>query len=243
MGVNLPLRDQGVFPGDLLQSVSAFASVLLGPGVAREDQDLVATRAGILRWDAEQTRLWVENEQKRYVPALDEHTIGIVVDKNGEEYRLDIGGAVFASLPILAFDGATKRNRPQLQIGTLVYARVAIANKDMEPEISCKAPPGMGAAKDWVTRESVFGELTGGHVFDCPQTTCLELLDGESPLLEALGAVGAFEIAVGVNGRVWLDTEKEVVAVLAQTAILQSQGRLPSEHEKLVQSLAHGIDL
>ena len=240
---SLPLRDRGVFPGDLLQSVSAFGTVLIGPGVAREDDVLVATRAGVLRWDAGQHRLWVENEQKRYVPALDEHVIGTVVDKNAEEYRLDVGSAALASLPVLAFDGATKRNRPQLQIGALVYARATIASKDIESELTCKAPPGLGAAKDWVTKESVFGELAGGHLFDCPSGTCRELLLDDSPLLEALGAVAAFEIAVGMNGRIWLDAEKEATAVLVQTAILQSQGRSPSEHARLVKSLVHGAEL
>ena len=238
--VDLPLRNRGVFPGDLLQAVSAFQTVLIGPGVAREAEDLVATRAGILRWDAEHHRLWVENDQKRYIPALGDHVIGIVTDKNGEEYRLDVGAAAPASLPILAFDGASKRNRPQLQVGTLVYCRVVVANRDMEPEVSCKAPPGVGAAKDWVTRESVFGELTGGHVFDCPQILCRDLLDADGPLLDALGGVGAFELAVGVNGRVWLDAEHETMVVLVQSAVLQSQGRPLSEHAALVKSLSQG---
>ena len=104
---DLPLRDQDVFPGDLLQTVSAFSSVLLGPGVAREADDLVATRAGILRWDAEQNRLWVENEQKRYVPALEDHVIGIVTDKNAEEYRLDIGTSYSGELIVNGDASAT----------------------------------------------------------------------------------------------------------------------------------------
>eukprot|EP00966_Prymnesium_polylepis_P088039 2037031-Prymnesium_polylepis.1 len=241
--VHLPLRNRGVFPGDLLQTVAAFAAtgVHIGPGVSREADDLMATRAGVLRWDDEHHRLWVENDQRRYVAALADHVIGIVTDKNAEEYRLDIGAAAPAALPILAFDGASKRNRPQLQVGTLVYCRVVVANRDMEPEVSCKAPPGIGAAKDWVTRESVFGELQGGHVFECPQILCRELLDADGPLLDALGDVGAFELAVGVNGRVWLDAEAEAMVVMVQSAVLQSQGRHPSEHAKLVKRLAQGM--
>ncbi len=40
-------------------------------------------------------------------------------------------------LPHLAFDGATKRNKPNLSVGALVYCRVAVANKDMDSELSC----------------------------------------------------------------------------------------------------------
>ena len=40
----------------------------------------------------------------------------------------------------------------QLPVGTLVYCRIVVANRDMEPEVSCKAPQGVGSAKDWVTQ-------------------------------------------------------------------------------------------
>lgn len=179
-------RDRGVFPGDHLCAIGDLAQVLLGPGVARDGDFLVASRAGVLRWEAERSRLWVDNDQKRYVPALGDHVIGVVVEKHAEEYRLRVGAAALATLPTLAFDGATKRNRPHLEVGTLVYARVVLANKDMEPEVSCAAPPGVGA-KDWVTKESVFGELEGGNVFDCPQALCRELLATDSAVLDALG--------------------------------------------------------
>ncbi|KAL1515717.1 hypothetical protein AB1Y20_002333 [Prymnesium parvum] len=235
--VRLPLRNRGVFPGDVLQAVDAFDSVLLGPGVFREGRELVATRAGILRWDEAHHRLWVENDQKRYIPALHDHVIGVVSDKNAEEYRLDIGAPATAVLPLLAFDGASKRNRPQLHVGSLVYCRVVVAHRDMEPEVSCKAPPGVGAAKDWVTRESVFGKLQAGHVFDCPAIVCRGLMDAQGPLLDALADVGAFELAVGVNGRVWVDAEQERMVVLVQNAILQSQGWPLAEHTRLVKTL------
>ena len=241
--VELPLENRAVFPGDFLQQVSAFERVTLGPGVARDVGDLVATRAGVLRWEATQQRLWVENEQKRYLPALGENVIGVVVDRNADEYRLDLGGAANASLPVLAFDGATKRNRPQLAIGALVYTRVVLANKDMDPEVSCKAPEGVGAAKDWVTKESVYGELPGGHVFDCPQVLCRQLLDADCPVLDALGELGAFEIAIGLNGRVWVDAEKEAMMVLVHMAVLRSQGHAPAEHARLVDALSQGLDL
>jgi exosome complex component RRP40 len=40
-------------------------------------------------------------------------------------------------LHALAFEGATRRNHPKVQVGDLVYGRLVVANPDMEPEMSC----------------------------------------------------------------------------------------------------------
>lgn len=67
-------------------------------------------------------------------------------------------------LPVLAFEGATKRNRPSLQVHSLVYCRVSLANPDMEPELECVNPQS-GKADG-------FGELSGGFVFKCSLGLC-----------------------------------------------------------------------
>ena len=36
-----------------------------------------------------------------------------------------------------AFENATKRNKPNVDIGDLIYGRVLTGNKDMEPELVC----------------------------------------------------------------------------------------------------------
>lgn len=42
--------------------------------------------------------------------------IGIVVAKSGDIFKVDVGGSEPASLSYLAFEGATKRNRPNVQV-------------------------------------------------------------------------------------------------------------------------------
>ena len=42
--------------------------------------------------------------------------IGVVTDKHSENFDVDIGGPFRALLPVLAFEGATRRNRPNLQV-------------------------------------------------------------------------------------------------------------------------------
>lgn len=38
---------------------------------------------------------------------------------------------------MMAFEGATKRQKPDLQAGDAVYARLLSAHREMEPELVC----------------------------------------------------------------------------------------------------------
>ena len=42
--------------------------------------------------------------------------VGVVIARSGENYRVDIGAAHPATLDALAFEGASKRNRPNLKV-------------------------------------------------------------------------------------------------------------------------------
>ena len=53
----------------------------------------------------------------QYVASKGEHVIGIVTAKAGDIFRTDIGASDTASLSYLAFEGATKRNRPDVKVG------------------------------------------------------------------------------------------------------------------------------
>ena len=56
--------------------------------------------------------------------------IGTVIERRSDDFVVDIGGPFAAVLNTLAFEGATRRNRPKLVEGDLVYARVVFAHKD-----------------------------------------------------------------------------------------------------------------
>ena len=55
--------------------------------------------------------------------------LGIVTGKGGDIFRLDVGASETASLSYLAFEGATKKNRPDVQIGDIVFAKFLVAHK------------------------------------------------------------------------------------------------------------------
>ncbi len=63
--------------------------------------------------------------------------VGTVVERHSDAYNVDLGGPFTAVLPALAFEGATRRNRPSLAPGDLVYARVTAASRDADPELAC----------------------------------------------------------------------------------------------------------
>jgi exosome complex RNA-binding protein Rrp4 len=52
----------------------------------------------------------------QYVPVRGESVIGIVTNKGGDVFRVDIGGSEMGSLSYLSFEGATKRNRPDVKV-------------------------------------------------------------------------------------------------------------------------------
>ena len=197
-------NEHSVLPGDDVTDnvLSVAESLRLGNGLTQLGEGVVATKAGIICHKAP-NRFYVTNNQRRYVPAVGDTVVGIVVDRTTDFYRVRLHGTGVAQLPILAFDGATKRNKPNLAVGASVFARVAVCNKHLDPELSCQAA-GTGPKKDWMTGQSVYGELKGGTLVHVSTGLARRLLDPECAILTSIGSGVPFEIAVGLNGTVWV---------------------------------------
>ncbi|RPD62201.1 exosome complex exonuclease RRP40 [Lentinus tigrinus ALCF2SS1-7] len=199
-----------VLPGENVPA--QHVNLKLGPGLLQQTSvggtsAIVSTRAGEVQHSANRSRWWIEGNSRRYSPAPQESVVGVVVSRSGENWRVDIGSAHMATLDGLAFEGATKRNRPNLKVGSLLYARVSLAHKDMEPELECF---------DAQTRKSEgFGELKGGFLVQCSLKMCRLLLDPQHFLFPLLGSRFPLESAIGMNGRVWVSTKdpRQVIAI------------------------------
>jgi exosome complex component RRP40 len=178
--------------------------VRLGSGVRYHDQSLVATKAGNVRKDPGRSKVWIAGNQKRYEPVTEDAVVGIVIEKHADEYRLDIRGTDTAILPALAFEGATKRNKPALAVGSSVYCRIATASKDMDIEASCIAP---GSSQSWVSGETLYSELKGGNIVTVSTALARALRNTSSAVLAALETYMRFEVAIGANGRVWVKSD------------------------------------
>merc|ERR1712241_349314 len=187
--------------------------IVLGPGLSREGTTVYATKCGVLRKKNPLSHdiYWVDTHSKRYVPVKGEYVLGIVVAKAGDAFRVDIGTAEPASLSYLAFEGATKKNRPSVNIGDVIYARLLVASRDMEAELVCvdsygkRAGMGVIGSIDPINTNVM---ASNSLLFTVPLNLVRKLLSKSCVLLTTLGKHIPYEIAVGMNGRIWIRGKK-----------------------------------
>ena len=60
-----------------------------------------------------------------YMPERNHFVVGVIKNKIGDNFIVDINAPMEGILGGLEFDGATKRNKPSLNIGDLVFTRVS----------------------------------------------------------------------------------------------------------------------
>eukprot|EP00282_Hemiselmis_andersenii_P033785 CAMPEP_0169466370 /NCGR_PEP_ID=MMETSP1042-20121227/21731_1 /TAXON_ID=464988 /ORGANISM="Hemiselmis andersenii, Strain CCMP1180" /LENGTH=237 /DNA_ID=CAMNT_0009579417 /DNA_START=15 /DNA_END=728 /DNA_ORIENTATION=+ len=228
-------------PGDRIKDVSLLSAnglVQIGTGLTQSGDEIVAVQPGVIHWMTKVpgvgTRAWVDCNQKRYAPCLEDMVLGIVTDKHADDYKIDIRSSCGAILPALSFEGATKRSRPRLNIGATVYARVCQAIRDCEPELTCVC---LTSKKGWMTGQAIFGELEGGHMFDVGIGYSRSLLDPNCPVINLLGKHIPFEVAVGVNGRVWVKSASIKDTILIVNAVKNAEHLQSSQVAEMVTQL------
>ena len=220
---------QVAVPGDVVGEVDS--AVRVGYGLLQDGGVVKATKAGVVRGvgvGESGMMYWVDAAQKRYVPARGDLVVGTVVGRHGENYAVDVGCAAQAGLPLLGFEGATKRNRPALEVGDLVYGRVVLADKDMDPEMVCTDARGKAAG---------FGPLEGGYLVDVSLPLVSRLFDPDAAVLAALGKRLPYEVALGINGKVWIHAASPLHTILIANAILNSEFLNDTEVHVMVERL------
>ncbi|KAI8190413.1 Exosome complex component rrp40 [Colletotrichum sp. SAR 10_75] len=209
----------------------------LGPGLRHvPPRQIVPTIAGKLVTDRKKNSIWVEQTGGRYIPAVGDLVVGTVQRSASEIYYVLLADySTPAILPQLAFEMASKKNRPHLDSGALVYARVTLANKHMDPELEC--------VYQSTGKADGLGPLVGGMLFNISLGIARRLLSPKTTdlvVLEELGATGAaFETAVGRNGKIWVNSESVKVIIAVGRAIQETDERGLSidQQKKLVRSL------
>lgn len=189
-----------VFPGDIQKDIKSVDGVTItGPGLYRSEEipnSLNVTRAGVLRFKPPNT-YWVESKPKRYTPKKMDHVVGIVLKRAGDVLKVDIGASELASLSTLAFEGATKKQKPDVQVGDVLYAQVLTAHREMEPELVCV---------DSYGKAGILGPLSNdGFVINVKPYLAHRLLNPENDVLRRLGTKFPFETAIGMNGKIWIN--------------------------------------
>ncbi|ODV77622.1 uncharacterized protein CANTADRAFT_8065 [Suhomyces tanzawaensis NRRL Y-17324] len=194
-----------IIPGDSLSIETEGIKTSIGPGIYKnpKSQKVIPSSAGILNVKVNKKNtnqvVYTDSNSKRYIPQANDFVIGIVVGVIGEQYKIQLQEySTNVLLSMMAFPNATKKNRPNLKNGQAVYARVSQAIPEIDIEIECIDP---------VTgKDGGFGLLDeSGYIFDVNLNFARELLFNPSNIfLETLASRCQFEIAIGINGKIWI---------------------------------------
>ncbi|EJP68347.1 exosome complex exonuclease RRP40 [Beauveria bassiana ARSEF 2860] len=236
-----------VLPGDAIDDsqipTHPKKPLRLGPGLRHDPatNEIRPTVAGQLISDRQKNAMRVETSNGRYLARVGELVIGTVQKSAADVYYVHLSDhSAPATLPQLSFESATKKTRPMLASGALVYARVTVADKHMDAELECVSSS-TGKAEG-------LGPLTGGMLFPVSLGFARRLMmpgaagaaGGKVVVLEALAAGGLqFETATGRNGRFWVDSAsvRTVLAVGRAVQETDEKGLGVEEQQKLVRKL------
>ena len=139
-----------------------------------------------------------------YSPKVGDMVIGIITQKNYEFFKLNISTNKDATLNSIDFEGATRKTRPNLSVGDIVFALVEKENKYSNVTLTCKS---VKNKKGWMTGESEFGELKDGKVFEIGRYLCLKFLDDKDLRKRLKECVKNLRIKIGMNGRIWIKAD------------------------------------
>jgi exosome complex component RRP40 len=216
-------------------------TLTLGPGLRHiPPTTILTTTSGSLHIDNKKSALWLEHPHGRYQPSVGDLVVAQIHHSSTDTYHCVLTPHTpFALLGQLSFEGANKKTRPKLEASDLVYARVCRASKGEDVEVEC-CNSATGKAEG-------MGPLKGGMVFEVHPAFARRLMLGAGKggvvLLEEVGEKVRFEVAVGRNGRVWVDSGsvKATVAIGRLLAEVDEQGLGVEEQKKLVRRVLREV--
>jgi len=209
-------------------------------GLILKNDEIVVIKAGILqKVDFTPIPLiFVEcmNSKIYSDPLINDNIIGIIEDRGaGDYYKVNINCGKIGLLNKISFQGATKRNRPDLKKGDIIYCRVIQAHLDLDPELTCIASNGI--TRDWSSGETIYGELSGGCTLQVNNYIVKYLLAPKCKLLKYLAQYINFEIVIGMNNIIWYKCKNPIDSIIIRNSIINCESLTSSEQEIMVQSL------
>ncbi|AMD21091.1 HEL190Wp [Eremothecium sinecaudum] len=227
-----------VIPGDRLH-IEENKQVSAGPGVYCDPktQQLRLVNAGleVVNETKKGQSVYIEYNSKRYTPAVGDYVIVTIIASFSDSYKVSLSSfSTPVVLSYMSFPNATKKNKPTLKVGDLCYARVSVAEKDLLAELECM---------DSTTgKVGGFGLLEGGVVVDVPLAFSRELLfNNEYPLLPMLAKYTQLEVAIGVNGKIWINTEDVRTTLACYRSIKDCSTTTESQFKSVIKTHFKGL--
>ncbi len=119
-------------------------------------------------------------------------------------------------------------------MGSVIYCRVSRADYNVDPEISC-IHPGTGKSQG-------YGVLEGGYVIKVSLDMARKCLDSDFIIYKLARKHFEFEVAVGINGRIWINAENAKIIFLISNFIQRSDGMPISKISKIFKTILKYIE-
>lgn len=199
--------------------------------------NLISKKCGILLCDKNGKVVENTSEEvfrslgKYYSPKEEDVVLGVIVQKSSEFVKVDINSYSYAILNTKDFEGATKKLKPIINLGDVIFARISKVNKFDAPVLSCVSE--YAGNKSWASGESFFGILNGGNIYDFPKIYAWDFYK-ENFALERLYDVANFEIVFGMNGKMWIKSESSENISNIYEILMKSLKSDRDEIEKLI---------
>lgn len=217
--------DEFVLPGDTIalstlpSPLDSSSSITLGPGL-HYDQDTGAFTSHASGHIREPSTLTYYVDGHRHAASsltTGDLVLGIVVRRQLESLLVDIGYNELASLSLYDFEGSTKRTKPNVDRGDVIYGQLKI-DGECQPQITCVNEDGKADGMG-ILHEN-------GYLFDISIDVANDLIDRDN-LLKELGNEIPYEIAIGANGRVWIKaTTTRTMIALRNVLLERSKNKL-----------------
>ena len=235
--LNTKFQPIKLLPGDNVTSIVTnqfVKGIILGRGLIEKSNEVYAVNTGTLQYSPPST-YWIDSNSKIYIPNLGDQIVGIIEDKGSDFYKVNIFSGSIAMLPRLAFEGASKRNKPELKRGDFIYGKVILANKEFDTELTCVSS--FGTKKEWSSGETIYGELKDGVTIKVSILKARSMLLPDNVVLTTLGKYFAYEVAIGMNGLIWIKSKEILHTVVIRNAILNSEFLNDIQSEAMVEKL------
>lgn len=208
-----------VLPGEpialatLPSPLDSSSTIVLGPGLHYDKDSCAFTAHGCGHVQEPSSLTYYVDGHRPSVSSLSsgDLVLGIVVRRQMESLLVDIGYNELASLSLYDFEGSTKRTKPDVDRGDVIYGRLKIEG-ECQPVITCITDEGKADGMG-VLHEH-------GYLFDLPIDVANDLVANDD-LLRELGKEIPYEIAIGANGRVWIRASSTRTMIALREVLLE----------------------